>query len=109
MCNSALNSAAGHEDAEGFLVVVAAIPLRHRCAAELAAPDDQRLIEHAAHLQIRNEGGGGLIDFGGDEFHLVFDAAVVVPVAVVELDEADAALGEATGEEAVARVGAVAR
>ena len=33
---------------EALDVMVAAVALRHRRAAELAAPDDQRVVEHAA-------------------------------------------------------------
>ena len=43
----------------------------------------------------------GLVDLLGLELDVVLDAAVVVPVAVVELDEAHAALGQAAGQQAV--------
>ena len=35
--------------------------LRVRRAAELAAPDDERVVEHAALLEIEHQRGGGLI------------------------------------------------
>ena len=35
--------------------------LGHRRAAELAAPDDQRVVEHAALLEIVDQRGRGLI------------------------------------------------
>ena len=39
------------------------VALGHRRAAELAAPDDQRVVEHAALLQVLDQRGGGLVDF----------------------------------------------
>ena len=56
-----LDAAAGHPDGEAVRVVVAAQELRaaaglvHRRAAELAAPDDQRLVEQAALLQVLDQ------------------------------------------------------
>ena len=37
--------------------------LVHGCAAELAAPDDQRGVEQASLFQIGHERGGGAIGF----------------------------------------------
>lgn len=93
-----LDAAAGEEVREALDVVVAAVAaLRHRSAAELAAPNDESVIEHAALFEIGDEGGGGTVYFLGLGGNAVFDAAVVIPIAVIELDEADATLGEATG------------
>jgi hypothetical protein len=41
-------------------VVVAAVALRHRGAAELAAPDDKRVLQHAALFEIGELLPGGL-------------------------------------------------
>ena len=47
------DAAAGHPHGEPVVVVVAAVvALRGRRAAEFAAPDDQRVLEHAALLQV---------------------------------------------------------
>jgi len=49
--NARLDAAAGQPEGEGIAVVVAAqrrLILAHRCAAELAAPEHQRLVEQAA-------------------------------------------------------------
>ena len=51
----------------------------------------------------------GLVDLLGLERDVVLDVAVVVPVAVVELDEAHAALGQPAGQQAVRGERAVAR
>src|SRR3954453_14769673 len=44
--------------------------LHHGSAAELAAPDDQCVIEKAALFEVLDEGSAGLVGFAG----LIFDA-----------------------------------
>src|SRR5687767_12241677 len=52
-------AAAGNPDGKAVRVVVAArTAFRDRCAAELAAPEDDRLVEQAGALQIANERRG---------------------------------------------------
>ena len=79
--------------------------LAHRGAAEFAAPDDEGVVEQAALFEVEDQGGAGLVDVLADFVEVVVEvlagAAVGVPVGVVELDEADAALDEAPGEQAV--------
>ena len=110
--HAGLDAAAGHPDREGFSVVVSSVfltvgaALRVGRPAELAAPDDERLVEHAALLEILDQGGRRLVDVAGHLGQLVLQAAVVVPVAVVELHEAHAFLGEAAGQQGIAREGA---
>ena len=49
---------------EALDVMIAAVAaLRHRRAAEFAAPDHQRVVEHAALLQVRDQGRGRPVDF----------------------------------------------
>ena len=92
--------------------------LAHRRAAELAAPDDQRVVEQAARASGRViRAAHGLVDLAADRVEVarrgLAGAAVVVPVGVVELDEPHAALDQPAGEQAVvgerrlARLGAV--
>ena len=88
-------------------MVVAAIPLGHRCAPELASPDNKGLLEHAALFQILHEGGGSPVHFLRLHHYVRFDAAMVVPVAVIELDKAHAAFGQAAGEKTIGGEGAV--
>ena len=102
------DATAGEEDAEAEDVVVAAAALAHRGAAEFAAPQQEGVFQHAALLEVGDEGRGGLVDVLRGGAHAVLDAAVVVPSAVVELDHADAAFGQTAGHQAVRREGAVA-
>ena len=70
-------------------------------AAEFPAPDDEGFVEEAALFEVGDEGGGALVGFLTFLAQSGGEAAVVVPVAMAELDKADAALGEAAGEEAI--------
>jgi hypothetical protein len=64
--------AAGHPDGERARIVVAADKLHHLAgiailahggAAEFPAPDDQRVLKHAAFLEIAEQRRDGLICF----------------------------------------------
>ena len=103
------DAAAGEPHGEGVDVVVAAgrfADLAHRRAAELAAPDDERVVEQAALLQVVDQRGAGLVDVAALRRQMLLQvlgrAAVVVPVGVVELHEPHAALDQPAGEQAVA-------
>ena len=71
-------------------VVVAAVALGHGGASEFGAENDDRVLEHPSLLQIRQKGGDSLIDFPGRTSRVVFHSAVVIPVAMIKLDETDA-------------------
>ena len=60
---SRLDAAAGQPHREGIRVMVAAVgaPLHHRRAAEFAAPDDERVVQQAALLQVLDQRGAGLV------------------------------------------------
>ena len=77
--------------------------LGHRRAAELAAPDDQRLVEQAAALQVLEQAGDRLVHRAAGLGVVRLDVAVGVPLAAgaaVELDEADAPLDQPAGQQA---------
>ena len=101
-----LDAAAGHPHGEAVGVVVAAVAfLRHRRAAELAAPDDQGLVEQAAALQVLEQAGDRLVHRAAESWRGCLSmSAVGVPLAAgaaVELDEPHAALDQAAGQQAV--------
>ena len=108
---AALDAAARHPHREAVGVVVAAGPLGvlgGRLAAELAAPDDQRLVEQAAPLQVLEQAGDRLVGVAGvlgvvrDEVAVGVPVVVVVGAARVDLDEPDAALDQPPGDQALA-------
>ena len=80
--------------------------LRIRCAAELAAPDDERVVQHAALFEILDQGRGGLVHILSDHRQAVGQSDVMIPVAMIKLDKTHAAFCETSREQAVAREGA---
>src|SRR5260370_218565 len=78
-------------------------PLAKRRPAQPAGPDAQRVVQHGAALQIGYERRRRLVDFLRLEDEVVPNVAVMIPVAVIELDEAHAALREAPRQQAVRR------
>lgn len=107
-----LGAAAGHEGGEGLRVVIASrfatqgwIGFDHGSAAEFATPDDEGFVEEAVAFEILNERGGGLRGSGAVTLGRAFDVGMGVPSGVVDIDEADAALDHASGEEAGTRKG----
>ena len=77
----------------------------HR-TAEFTAPNDQRVVKHAALLQILNERGRRLIGLLAALRQAFGKLAVMVPVAVIELDKAHTTLGEASRQQAVVCISA---
>ena len=87
------------------VVGVGELALAEHRAPELAAPDDERLVEQTALLEIRDERRGRLIRPTALQREIARQIVVLVPAAMIELDEAHVALGEATRQEAVGGVG----
>src|SRR5688572_21355049 len=107
---AAFDATAGQPHGESVNVVVAAsgvAVLAHGCAAEFAAPNDKGVVEEPAGFQVFHEGGLTLIDIAADFFEVALEifagAAVAVPIRVIKLHEADAALDQASREQAIAR------
>ena len=73
-------------------------------AAEFGRPDHQRVVEHAALLQVEHEPGDRLIDVlrqPGMVQHVAVRVPVVRRAGVDQLDEADATLGQTPGDQAL--------
>src|SRR6516225_3255589 len=109
---ASLDAAAGQPHAETIVIVVAAIDaagigarsrqLHRRSSAKLAAPDQQRIVQHAALFQVFQKASDGLIAFPGQTAMLRFQIIVAVPGlagAVPDLDEANAFFQEPAGNE----------
>src|SRR5262245_64479674 len=81
--------------------------LRDWQPAELAAPDDECRIQQPALLQVAEQSGHGTVRPVARGLQLAPEIGVRVPdLSVdVELDEAHAALNEATGDQAAAAIG----
>ena len=95
-----LDAAAGAPDSETARVMIAAIvggrqlPLAIIGAAELATPEHQSVVEHAALLQVDDQGRTGLVGLATELADTARQAAMMVPARVIELNESNVALGE---------------
>ena len=104
-----LDAAAGHPHREAARMVIAAVvgrgqlALRIAGAAELAAPDHQRVVEQAALLQIGDQRGARLIGLAALPLMPRRQVVVLIPALVIELDELHAALGQPARQQAVRR------
>ena len=103
------HAATCHPHSETSRVVIAAIIILRQaslavdCPPKLSAPDDERVIQQAALLQILDERRGGLIGFEASLRQSYGQLAVMIPVAMIELYESDSALGKSPRKEAVVR------
>ena len=95
------DAAAGHPDCVTVRVVIAAefgwrsAGLKPVCG-QLGRPDDQRIFQKASGLEIAQQTGDRLIDFGRLFVVLLEEIGVLIPfVAVGALNVADIAFGEA--------------
>src|SRR5262249_926356 len=104
---AAFEAAAAEEHGKAFHVMVttgaALVFLGHGGAAEFTAPDDDGVVEQAALFEVLDERGGGAVNVGGVLADVFDEIVVMVPIAVVELDETHAAFGEAARQETVRR------
>ena len=107
---AAPDAAAGHPQREGLHVVVAAVvavgtvALVHGGAAKLATPDHQRVVEQAPLTEVAHQGRRGLVHRLGGLGDVGRQVVVMVPTAVIQLDESDTPLGQTPGQEAVVGV-----
>lgn len=88
--------------------MIASVSLGHGGSSEFGAEDDDGIVEHTTLFEIDEQGSGTAIDFGGGTADVVFDGSVVVPIAMVELYEADTAFCHTTCQEAIGSEGSIA-
>src|SRR5207245_4200136 len=95
--DAALDAAAGHPDAEAARMMVAPetrfrdFALAVGRAPELPAPDHQGLVEQAPLFEVHDQSGGGRVAPLGLCLDLLGQVAVLVPVAMDQLNEAEVA------------------
>ena len=82
-------------------LIAAAAALAHWGSAKLACPNNEGILKHAALLEIGDQGHARAVDLLGFELDPVLHPTVMVPILMIELNEADAAFGQAAGEQAV--------
>src|SRR5687767_3549804 len=89
--------------------MVASTSLAHWRAAEFTAPNYQSVIEQTSLLEILDERRTGPVTRFRSIGHVLLDVVVMVPGAMIKLNESHSAFGEAAGEQAVRSEAAVAR
>src|SRR5260370_17650959 len=85
-------------------MVVAAIvaaAFDHGRSAKFAAPDHERIVEHAALLEVFDQRGTRLVGVFTVLLEIMLQIAVLVPRFVEKLHKAHAAFQEPPGEQAV--------
>ena len=72
------------------------------CAAELSAPQHQRVFQQAALLKVLEQPGDGLVHFERVAFVVALQVGVLIPLErMAHLDEAHAALRKASRQQAL--------
>ena len=84
------------------IVVASQLALAVDRAAELAAPDDQRVVEQPALLEVGDQRECRLVDVAALPRQVAGQIAVLIPAAVKDLDEPHVALGQSAGQQAAA-------
>src|SRR5690606_17974447 len=90
-------------------VILAQSALAVTGASELTAPDDEGVVEQAAALEIDDKRGAGLVRESGLVADALGESAMMIPVAMDELHEANTAFHKAACEEAVVGEGCLSR
>lgn len=108
MGEARLDPPASHPEGEGIRMMVPSpllgvvdVALEKRRATEFAAPDDQRVVQQPALLEILHERGGGGIRILTLNLELGVQIAMLVPAGMHELDEPHATLGHPARHQAV--------
>src|SRR5207245_707838 len=70
-------------------------------SAKLAAPDHERVVEHAALLEVLDQRGGRLIGVLALNLELRRQVLMLIPAGVNELDIAHAAFRQPPGQQAM--------
>ena len=98
---AAADAAAGQGHVERLgIMIAAAAGVDGGSAAELAHPDHERFVEHAALLQVGDQRGERLVDFFAEFFHAGEVVVVGVPAVLHDFDERDARFDQAAGQQA---------
>ena len=119
---SGLDAGSGHPHGKGVRVMIAsieaflqggvAVVLHHGGASELTPPDDQRLLEESALLEVGDQTGKGLVDLPALDGEGLVDrfsggGSVVIPAPVVELDEAYPVLDQTPRQKTIVGKGRI--
>ena len=83
--------------------MVTSVSLGHRCTSKLRPEYQDGIFEHISLLQIGDQSRDPLVDFFRRSFRVCLHRSMVIPIAMVELNESYAAFGKPTRQKAVRR------
>ena len=107
-----LDPCPSQEDGEASGVMVTTVvgcsqfTLRINRSSELATPDDEGILEQASLAQVGDQRGGGLIGVAALSLDRIWQAAMMIPTHVEELDAANIPFRHAASQQAIGGVGA---
>src|SRR5882762_80526 len=109
-CESWFHAASSHPHRETIGVMIAAIvaSLHHRRASKFPAPDDERVLQKSALLQVFDQCGTGLIGLFALGFKTAHQSSMVIPGFMKNLDKTHSMLDQSSREQATIRKGRLA-
>ena len=118
---TAFDAGTGHPDTKATRMMVPTVIISSEISlgkdgpSELPTPDDESVFEQAAFFQFQHQSGARLIDIVALALDAAGQVVVLIPAAMIELDEAHPALCETSCENTVrgitarfARLGTIA-
>src|SRR5262245_55726123 len=87
------------------VVILREFPLTVDGPAKLSAPNHQRVVQQSSLFKIDNQRRRSLIGPFALQSDVARQIVVLVPAAMVELNESNVALGEPPREQAIRRIG----
>ena len=109
IAHSRLDTASRHPDREAAAMVVPPVvgggqtSLTINRPAKLAAPNHQGVLQHAPLLQVLNQASRCLIHILAPLRQICRQSAMVIPIAVVELNKPNTTLRQTPGQQAIRR------
>ena len=98
---SGFESASSKPHRESSEMVISPVALGHGCSPEFRSKHDDRVLQQVALFEISDERGDTLIDFLGRPCRMRLHRSMMIPVAMIHLDEANSAFGLSPSQQAV--------
>ena len=100
-----LDSTAGHPNRKAprmvvtTVVLASQVPLAVNRSTKLATPDNKRVVQQPAVLEILNQCPTGLVDVTALIGKIAADVEMLVPTAMKDLDESHVSFGHSPGQQ----------
>ena len=112
VADATLDSTACHPHGKAFDMMIPAcspFALEHRSTPEFATPDDQSVFEQATLFEIGQESPGGTVGQATTNLHVVGQATMMIPSAVIQVNEAHPPLHQPASKKTIGSVATVTR